>query len=138
MRVSRQEYWNGQPSPPPGESSRPRDRTRISCISCIGRGVFYHHLGSSFTEGNPFKCQPHCLLAPGWGCRGSRFLWEAEGSEAQRGQGDTARNKWRGDWHPQASLGPPSPTPSVFCPFLQAQMGRSHLTWLSHLSMSIT
>ena len=29
---SRQEYWSGLPCPPPGESSRPRDRTRISCL----------------------------------------------------------------------------------------------------------
>ena len=30
------------------ESSRPRDRTHVSCVSCIGRWVLYHllHLGS--------------------------------------------------------------------------------------------
>ena len=33
MRFPRQEYWNGLPFPPPGESSWPRDRTQISCIA---------------------------------------------------------------------------------------------------------
>ena len=47
---SNQEYWNGLPLPPPGESSRPRDRTHISYVSCTGRQVLYHkrHLGSPF------------------------------------------------------------------------------------------
>ena len=30
-----QEYWSGLLCPPPGESSRPRDRTRVSYVSCI-------------------------------------------------------------------------------------------------------
>ena len=30
MGFSRQEYWSGLPFPSPGESSRPRDRTRVS------------------------------------------------------------------------------------------------------------
>ena len=30
---SRQEDWSGLPCPPPGESSRPRDRTQISCTA---------------------------------------------------------------------------------------------------------
>ena len=42
MGFSRQEYWNGLPCPPPGESSRPRDWTHVSCISCIGRWALYH------------------------------------------------------------------------------------------------
>jgi len=48
MRFSRQEYWNESLWPPPGESSWPRDRTRISFVSCIGKQVLYHwhHLGS--------------------------------------------------------------------------------------------
>ena len=33
MEFSRQEYWSGLPFPPPGESSRPRDRTQDSCIA---------------------------------------------------------------------------------------------------------
>ena len=32
MGFSRQEYWSGLPFPSPGESSRPRDRTLVSCI----------------------------------------------------------------------------------------------------------
>ena len=33
---SRQEYWSGLPCPPPGESSPPRDRTRVSYASlCV-------------------------------------------------------------------------------------------------------
>ena len=38
MGFSRQEYWSGLSCPPPGESSRPRDPTKISYISCIGGG----------------------------------------------------------------------------------------------------
>ena len=37
MRFPRQEYWSGQPFPYPGESSWPRDQTRVSCIA----GVFF-------------------------------------------------------------------------------------------------
>ena len=29
---SRQEYWSGLPFPPPGDSSQPRNQTRVSCI----------------------------------------------------------------------------------------------------------
>ena len=39
MRFSRQEYWSGLPLSPPGESSQPRDGTRVSCI---GRQILYH------------------------------------------------------------------------------------------------
>ena len=39
MEFSRQEYWSGLPCPPP---SQPRDRTHVSCISCIGRWLPYH------------------------------------------------------------------------------------------------
>ena len=35
MEFSRQEYWSGW------GSSWPRDRTRVSCISCIGRWILY-------------------------------------------------------------------------------------------------
>ena len=36
MEFSRQEYWSGLPFPPPGESSRPRDRkTQVSYV--VGR-----------------------------------------------------------------------------------------------------
>ena len=37
---SRQEYWSGLPCPPPGESPRPGDWTRVSCGSCIAGGFF--------------------------------------------------------------------------------------------------
>ena len=37
---SRQEYWSGLPCPSPGGHSRPRDRTRVSYISCMGRRFF--------------------------------------------------------------------------------------------------
>ena len=40
MGFSRQEYWSGLPFPPPGESSCPRDRTRVSRGSCIAGGFF--------------------------------------------------------------------------------------------------
>ena len=36
----RQEYWSGLPFPPPEESSRLRDRTHVSCVSCIGGRFF--------------------------------------------------------------------------------------------------
>ena len=38
----RQEYWNGLPLHSPGESSRSRDRTRVSCSCCTSRWVLYH------------------------------------------------------------------------------------------------
>ena len=45
---SRQEYWSGLPFPSPGESSRLRDWTHVSYVSCIGKQVLYHYrnLGS--------------------------------------------------------------------------------------------
>ena len=39
---SRQEYWSGLPFPPPGNLSQPRDQTRVSCVSGIGRQIPYH------------------------------------------------------------------------------------------------
>ena len=38
----RQEYWSGLPKPSSRGSSRPRDRTCVSCISCIDRWILYH------------------------------------------------------------------------------------------------
>ena len=38
MGFSRQEYWSGLLFPSPGGSSRPRDQTRVSCVSCIAGG----------------------------------------------------------------------------------------------------
>ena len=40
MGFSRQEYWSGLPFPPPGESSRPRDRTCVSCAFCTAGRFF--------------------------------------------------------------------------------------------------
>ena len=55
MVFPRQEYWSGLPCPSPGESSRLRNRTHISSISCIDSGFFTikHCLGSPcFRTGN--------------------------------------------------------------------------------------
>ena len=40
MGSSRQECWSGLPFPPPGKASWSRDRTGISCVSCI-EGRFF-------------------------------------------------------------------------------------------------
>ena len=47
-------------------SSRPRDRTHISCVSCTGRWVLYHwcHLGSPWWKG---KFALFWMLATCWG-----------------------------------------------------------------------
>ena len=42
MEFSRQEYWGGFAISYSRGSSRPRDRTHISCISYTGRQVLYH------------------------------------------------------------------------------------------------
>ena len=42
LGFSWQEYWSRLPFHTPEASSRPRDGTRISCVSCIGRWVIYH------------------------------------------------------------------------------------------------
>ena len=59
MRFSRQEYWNGLPCPP---SSWPRDQTRLSYVSCIGRQVLYHwcHLGSLYITTYIYECVLGC------------------------------------------------------------------------------
>ena len=49
MEFSKQGYWSGSPFPTP--CALPRDRTPVSCVSCIGRQILYqplHHLGSPF------------------------------------------------------------------------------------------
>ena len=40
MRFSRQECWSGLPSS--SGSSWPRDQTRVSYVSCIGRWILHH------------------------------------------------------------------------------------------------
>ena len=52
MGFSRQEYWTGLLCPAPGESSRTRDQTRVSCGFCTAGGLF--------TTEPPGK--PHSLL----------------------------------------------------------------------------
>ena len=43
MGSSKQDYWSEVPHPPPRDlPPAPRDRTHLSCISCIGRWVLYH------------------------------------------------------------------------------------------------
>ena len=48
MRLSRQEYWNELPCPPPGDLPHQGSEPASLNISCIGRQVLYHwhHLGS--------------------------------------------------------------------------------------------
>ena len=50
MGFFRQEHWNGLPFPPQG-SSRPRDQTSVSCVSCIAGGFFTTE--QQEFEGNP-------------------------------------------------------------------------------------
>ena len=40
MGFPRQEYWSRLPFPTPGDLLDPRDRTCISCLSCITGGFF--------------------------------------------------------------------------------------------------
>ena len=51
LGFSRQEYWSGLPGFIPW-ATRPRDQTRVSCVSCIARWVLYplNHLGSPGQE----------------------------------------------------------------------------------------
>ena len=46
MEFSRQEYWSGLPSS--GGSSRPRDQTYVSFVSCIVRQVLHHQCSFLF------------------------------------------------------------------------------------------
>ena len=40
--IPRQKYCSGLPFPPPGESSWPKGRTRVSWVSGSGRQILYH------------------------------------------------------------------------------------------------
>ena len=42
MEFSRQEYWHGLQFPTPGDLPNPRNRTYVSCVSCIGRQILDH------------------------------------------------------------------------------------------------
>ena len=61
MGFSRQEYLNGLPCPPPGESSWPRDQTHISCGSCFaGRFVTTEPPGKPRKQYKYMKVFLHC------------------------------------------------------------------------------
>ena len=62
MEFSRQEYWNGLLSPSPGESSRPRDQTWVSCIA-----------GRCFTVWDTRESQILCTDAYIWNLE--RWYW---------------------------------------------------------------
>ena len=75
MGFSRQEYWSGVTRPFSTGSSWPRDRTRVSCVSCVGRHVLYHwcHVGSlkicltAINIGRMLTmCQASCFAAVQW------------------------------------------------------------------------
>ena len=56
MGFSRQEYCSGLPFPPPGNlPDRPRDRTLVFCVSCIGRQILYHCTRWEVPPENPPK-----------------------------------------------------------------------------------
>ena len=60
MGFSWQEYWSRLPFPTPEASSRPRDGTCISCVSCIVRWVLYHC--TSGKSMGKILCQPLCFF----------------------------------------------------------------------------
>ena len=59
MEFSRQEYWSGLPSPPPGDYPDPRVEPTSLTSTCIGRCILFHlgHLGSMCV------CMCLCLCA---------------------------------------------------------------------------
>ena len=70
MGFSRQEYWSGLPFPSPGESSRPRDRTQVSCIG--GRHFTIWATWEALTQSEsevtqlcPTLCNPMDYSLPG-------------------------------------------------------------------------
>ena len=66
MEFFRQEYWSGLPCPSPGESSRPRDLTWISCTA----GGFFTYWAIRCQLGNIIKenkAQWDDKGAVGWG-----------------------------------------------------------------------
>ena len=50
MEFSRQEYWHGLPFPPPEDSSPCRDRTHVSCVSCVAGKFFTTEPSVGFTS----------------------------------------------------------------------------------------
>ena len=72
MGFSRQEYWSGLPCPSSRGSSRPRDQTRVSYVSCIARWVFTTSamvaISGKVALGTHSLClQPGFLIAEGLG-----------------------------------------------------------------------
>ena len=65
MGFSRQKYWSVLLLPFSRGSSRPRDQTHISCVSCIGRQILYH-LGSRKKEWFPSKVYSRPYLMHDW------------------------------------------------------------------------
>ena len=61
---SRQEYWSGLPCPSPGQSSRPRDRTPVSCISCTADQFF-----TAEPRGKPWRAGTVIPISLMWNLR---------------------------------------------------------------------
>ena len=73
MGFSGQEYWSGLLCPASKGSSRPRNLTHVSCVSCAGRQIFYH------LRYNPvcFICSPTkttWMLIQNLSSKGKRYL----------------------------------------------------------------
>ena len=79
MEFSRQEYWSGLPSPPPGDYPDPRVEPTSLTSTCIGRCILFHlgHLGSMcvcmclclcacvYAQSCPTLCDPADCSPPG-------------------------------------------------------------------------
>ena len=73
-------------------SSRPRDWTHVSCVSCIARWILYHcttrediysYMGKrkKAKKGNKYKCHALlCLKRPIWSCLEVTWLLDGQGS----------------------------------------------------------
>ena len=85
MEFSRQEYWSGLPSPPPGDYPDPRVEPTSLTSTCIGRCILFHlgHLGSMcvcmclclcacvYAQSCPTLCDPADCSPPGSSIPGS-------------------------------------------------------------------
>ena len=69
MGFSRQEYWSGLPFPSPGESSRPRDRTQVSCIA----GRFFTNWATRESPKTPTTEVQMGLLGPSFNIAQATF-----------------------------------------------------------------
>ena len=97
--------------PFPGASSQPRDRTLISCVSCIGRRIpnHQHHLGSPLSQSSLYKYQLNLdrlkqgyqyLLAHS---KHSEMMEEIETQSYQAGAQEYSARKWRVSLQPWQS-----------------------------------